>query len=217
MPLRKVLVMKHIATVSSLALALAISSTALAANVTKTVSSGVYASLDTYSGNEFANLSVYKSGHGADATAWLSMYSSSCTDDGVSFECTGSSAFGDIPADDFSVNGQSGNAELHTDTTGLVVEEYTYGCDYNTGICYFDYSTGAGGAVDVEWSRTSFYEYKTNGRSEVNYMNYRYVSQGRQTYSSAGFSGVILGVPVSGEQGSVGTGTGMSLTIERTH
>ena len=48
-------------------------------------------------------------------------------------------------------------------------------------------------------------------------MNYRYVSQGRQTYSSAGFSGVILGVPVSGEQGSVGTGTGMSLTIERTH
>ena len=137
-----------------------------------------------------------------------------CTYTDMSWSCTGTSGWGQIPNGDFVVHGNSGNADLVTDTSGIYAISYSYSCDWTVGTCTFDESQGPSGLISLSWTKSSEYKFTNEGRSESDYLNYRYVTHGQFSYTSASVEGDMFGQPISAvTSGSVGASRNMTLSI----
>jgi len=210
--------MKLTLTLALAALSLTAAASASAAEVGHSMSSGDYASYGSFDGDTFTGVSVYRNGSQGSATTWLNYYTSSCTYAGTSYSCTGANGWGEIPNDDFVMNGNSGNADLTTDASNVTGYSFSYSCDFETWYCSFEELPFSGGGwISASWSKSSEYAFKHNGRSEENFLNYTYIFQGRSAYSSASVEGNLFGQPFAGAQGSVGTSDGMSISIVKNY
>ncbi len=203
-----------VAVVSSLLLVPAVASAA-PAEMTRYTSNGEYASLQDQDGDNLVFVTVGRDGTPQSQTTNLSFYTSSCTYTDTTFACTGVSGWGQIPNGDFDVNGASGNAQLVTDTSGVFAIAYSYSCDWEAAVCTFEESPAEGGIISLSWQRNREYKYSSEGRTEINYLNYRYVSQGRSNYTSASAEGDVLGQSIASNLGSVGTSHNRTMTIVR--
>ena len=206
-----------------LALALSLSTvslagTALAAptEVSHFVADGESASLSTWDNGSELSLWVERGGTAGNAATYLSFYASSCEYADTSFTCTGLSGWGLIPNGDFDVQGQSGNADLSTDLANLDVYGYSYTCNYITWSCSFDELPAPTGVLSASWDRNAVFKYKENGRMEIDYLNYKFTSQGQYEYTSADADAIVAGQVFSGN-GTVGTSRGRTMSIVKNY
>jgi hypothetical protein len=211
--------MKKIVALSLAIAAVSIAPSAFAApaEVSHNSTSGAFASVQSFEGNGYSSLEVFQSGAPGSESTFLQLYSSSCTYTTTSFSCSGSTAWGQIPNGDFAVHGSSGNADLSTDATNLVGSTYSYGCDYSTWTCSFQDTPFVGGFINVTWDKTSEYSFASEGKTEVDYLNYKFVNQGKSSYGSASAEGNVLGVSVASQDGQVGTNDSMMRSIVKNY
>jgi hypothetical protein len=174
---------------------------------------GEAAWLDAYDNNSYISLSVGRGGTNQDVFTSLSFYSSSCVDDGMTFSCTGMVGWGYIPNEDFDMSGNARTADLSTDLANLTIYGYSYSCDYSTYYCTFEETANpVPGAISASWDRNSMYSYKTQGKQESDYLNYRFVSQGKSEYASADVEVDMPGLAVVGN-GALGMDSGKARSI----
>jgi hypothetical protein len=201
----------------TVATAAIVPSAAQAAEVSHSQTSGSYASVQTFDGNGYAYLYVTEGGSPGNETVYLQFYASSCTYSGMSYNCTGTTAWGQLPKGDFAVHGNARGADLAVDASSLTGSTYSYGCDWTTWTCTVQDGPRPAGTIDVSWDQNGEYSYTSNGRTDQDFLNYTFTTIGRSSYASAAVSGQILGTPVASQFGQIGTNSSMTHSIVRNY
>lgn len=198
--------MKFIATLAAAILTTtALSASAAPTEVSHFVGSGEFAAFSAWNDGGQTSVYVYRGGTPQNQTTYLNYYASDCSYTDTSFTCTGSYAYGNIPNGSFNVHGQSGTADLATDTSSLSGGAYSYTCDYTTWSCSFQDLPLPAGEIDVHWNRNTFFSYDTDSRIEVDYINVKLSAKNKATYASASVEANVLGLSYSSDYGQVGT------------
>lgn len=184
-------------------------------SVNRSMMQADFAEIMAFEPNGVTDVIVYQDKAGNDRDTFLQVYSSSCSSTEESFTCTSMMAMGNIPEGDFVSSHDS--ADLLTDTSNLSGYSVEYGCDYDTWTCHFNDLPFVGGVIDLSWEKNSVYSFKNEGRTEQDMLDFKFIQQGKFSFSSASVEGFVFGAPVAQDAGRMGEAMSVSLFIDKTH